>query len=607
MLGHWMRDCANVNMECNICHQFGHKAKVCRECHIRYPNNRSAKSFSSAGQQKWGPPFPEQQKWGPPTSGQQSRQVKSFGTKAKVTENEVSRSDSDDAETINAISGPDPVFMTLVLNGVPVRLEFDTGSRDTIITKSVWSRIGAPTLQESGNIIAYGHSKVPALGRCEVVVQCREQTAILPLIVSNITSESSLLGRTWIETFKLVEYNPKVLHNIVTPGLKTLLQEFADIFSESTTGIKGVQATLHVRPREKFRKARARAVPFTLQPKVEEELQRLEKVGIIEKVNVAPKGTTPIVPVVKPNGSIRNSGDFKLSVNRIIDPQQYPMPRIDELLQSMANGERYSKIDLSDAYLQVEVDDNWKQYLVITTHRGLYRYNRLPFGVSAAPAIFQSVMDQIIQGLQATRAYIDDVSVTGRDDKDHLANLRSLFERFRKYGVWLKRQKSTFMADSMVYLGHQVTRFGTQPVDVKCKAIAQMPAPRNVKELEVFLGMVQFYSAYITNLSTTAGPFNAVRNKGVAWNWSVERDKAFGTLKLELQSRNVLAYFDEALPVGLSTDASNIGIGAVLYHIYPDGTERPIQYASKTLNSAERNYAQIEKEALAIIFGVKKF
>ena len=108
MLGHWMRDCAYVNKECNICHQLGHKAKVCREWHIRYPNNRSAKSFSSAGQQKWGPPPPEQQKYGPPTSGQQSRQVKSFGTKAKVTENEVSRSDSDDAETINAIPGRTP-------------------------------------------------------------------------------------------------------------------------------------------------------------------------------------------------------------------------------------------------------------------------------------------------------------------------------------------------------------------------------------------------------------------------------------------------------------------------------------------------------------------
>ena len=594
-MGHWASECFFNNAKCNKCHEIGHKAIVCDKWHRRQQNRSSVPNNFEDGVQSSG------------NKRQPDFKNKHFNTKAKTTDNDGDLSDSEHEETLNAINGPDPVFMSLEINNVLVRLEVDTGSRDTIIPKSVWTRIGSPSLHKTGHIIAYGQSKVSALGRCNVQVSCRNQEATLPLVVSDLKSETSLLGRTWIDTFKLVQYESSVLHRIATPGLESLLREYADLFAESLEGIKGVKATLHVRPGSTFKQFRARAVPFALQPKLDAELHRLESFGIIEKVDIAPKGTTPVVPILKPNGTLRVCGDSKVSVNQIIDPQQYPMPRTDELLQSMAHGERYSKIDLSDAYLQVEVDDVSKQYLVITTTRGLYRYNRLPFGVSAAPAIFQSVMDQIIQGLQATRAYLDDVAVTGRNDSEHLTNLRALFERFRKYGVRLKRPKCEFMADSMVYLGHQVTRFGTQPVESKCEAIARMPSPTNLNKLESFLGMVQFYSAYIPNLSSTAGPLNALRRKGTLWKWTPRCEQAFQTLKLDLQSRNVLAYFDENVEVGLATDASEYGIGAVLFHIYPNGTERPIQYASKTLNSAERNYAQIEKEALALIYGVKKF
>ena len=532
--------------------------------------------------------------------------TKQNGSKAKATEIDQS-SGSDREETLNSIPGPDPVFMTLDINGTPVELEVDTGSRDTIIPKSVWCRIGCPVLQSTGDIIAYGKSKVPALGRCDVEVTFRNQSATLSLIVSDLKSETSLLGRTWIDTFSCVHYDTTPLHHLTTSGLESLLREYSDLFAESTDSIKGVKATLHVKPNATFKQFRARPVPFALHAKLDAELNRLESAGIIEKVDIAPKGTTPVVPVVKPNGTVRLCGDFKVSVNKIIDPQQYPMPRTDELLQAMAHGTCFSKIDLSDAYLQVEIDEASKPFLVITTHKGLYRYNRLPFGVSAAPAIFQSVMDQIIQGLPATRAYLDDVSVTGVNATSHLANLRALFDRFRKYGVHLKRSKCEFMTDLMVYLGHQVSSNGTQPVESKCEAIARMPAPTNLKELESFLGMVQFYGSYIQNLSTITGPLNELRKKGVFWKWTPKCENAFNSLKSALQSRQVLAYFDETLRVGLATDASEYGIGAVLFHMYPDGTERPIQYASKTLTPAERNYAQIEKEALSIIFGVRKF
>ena len=171
----------------------------------------------------------------------------------------------------------------------------------------------------------------------------------------------------------------------------------------------------------------------------------------------------------------------------------------------------------------------------------------------------------------------------------------------------MKRKKCRFLSPSVDYLGYRIDRYGLHAMPEKVAAIVEAPQPTNVQELRAFLGLVQYYGRFLKQLSTLLYPLNRLLGKGVPWKWTQACKKSFQELKAQLASTQVLAHYDMNLPVRLDCDASAYGVGAVLSHMFPDGTERPIAYASRTLSAAEKNYAQIEKEALALIFGVKKF
>ena len=173
----------------------------------------------------------------------------------------------------------------------------------------------------------------------------------------------------------------------------------------------------------------------------------MESLDIISKVETAEISTTPIVPVLKPSGQVRICGDFKVSVNQYLDLIQYPLPLIEEVFERISSGQVFSKLDLSDAYLQVELDDESKRHVVITTYRGLYRYNRVCFGLSSEPAIFQGIIEQILRTVKKVQPYSDDIALKGANLDDHLRILRHVFPKLGQPGLKLKREKcvrSTF-------------------------------------------------------------------------------------------------------------------------------------------------------------------
>ena len=158
---------------------------------------------------------------------------------------------------------------------------------------------------------------------------------------------------------------------------------------------------MYVRDDAQYKIYKPRPVPFSLRQGVEAGIAKLEADDVLEKVETAEFGATPIVPVPKAKGEVRICGDFKVSLNKYVDRQHYPLPHIDELFATLKNGRRFAVIDLRDAYLQVELDEDSRKYAVITTHKGLYRYKRLAFGLSAAPAIFQSIIEHVLVRLPA--------------------------------------------------------------------------------------------------------------------------------------------------------------------------------------------------------------
>ena len=366
------------------------------------------------------------------------------------------------------------------------------------------------------------------------------------------------------------------------------------------------EATLQLKEGARPNFCRARSVPFALKETIEKELDRLGSKGILEKVTHS-EWAAPVVPVPKAEGQIRLCGDYKVTINPVLEVDQYPLPKPDNIFATLATGKYFSKIDLTHAYQQMKLKEDSCHLVTINTHRGLFRYTRLSFGVASAPSIFQKVMDTVLQGLPKVICYLDDILVSGATREEHLQNLENVLQRLQQYNIRAKRSKCAFMCESVDYLGHCIDATGLHTLSSKVKAVQNALQPKNVQELRSFLGLLHYYGKFLPNLATLLHPLNALLKSGSKWVWSTECSKAFQAAKQLLVTAPVLAHYDPELPIRLAGDASAYGIGAIISHICEDGSERPIAFASQTLSPAEMNYPQIEKEALSLIYGVTKF
>ena len=349
------------------------------------------------------------------------------------------------------------------------------------------------------------------------------------------------------------------------------------------------------------------SVPFALRDKVEQELELLQKQGTLEPVDIS-EWAAPIVVVLKKDcKSVRICGDFSVTVNPVSKLDRYPIPKVEDLFARLSKGKLFSKLDLSQAYQQLTLDEDSKKYVVINTHRGLFRYTRLPFGIASAPGIFQRVIESLFQGINGVVVYLDDILITGESDETHLKALDEVLSRLDRAGLRVKRSKYAFMRPSVTYLGHKIDSEGLHTLPERVRAVEEAPAPKSVSGLKSYLGMLTYYSKFLPNLSTTLHALYTLLRKDVHWNWGPAEAEAFVASKKSLTSSGCLTHFDSSLPLTLACDASSYGLGAVLSHKMANGEERPIAYASRTLTPSERNYSQLEKEGLACIFGIKKF
>ena len=386
-----------------------------------------------------------------------------------------------------------------------------------------------------------------------------------------------------------------------------LLDSFKDtVFKPGLGTLKGISAHLELKKDVTPKFCKARPVPFALKGKIESTLDEMEKQGQLEKTMTS-DWASPIVPVQKPNVTMRICGDYKITLNKNLEINHYPLPRYEECFQAMKGGQKFSKLDLKQAFNQVPLDESSKNLTTMNTSKGLYRWKRLPFGIASSPGIFANIMDKVLQSLSGVAWYQDDIIITGPNDQKHIDNLKAVLERLDKYGLTVCEAKCEFLQDSVIYLGFRIDKNGISLLPERVSDLKRAPTPTNLKELASFLGMIQYYGKFISNFATITEPLNLLRRKEVPWHWTDKQQMAFEAVKNALTSNDVLVHYDEGLPLKLDCDASSVGLGVVLSHTFPDGVERPISFASRTLSNTERNYAQIEKEALSIVWGIKKF
>ena len=566
------------------------KQAVCHKCKKRGHIKRACRSRGGPGQQ--------------PFRGRRER--------AKWVEAENGSSESDEEFTVRMVkvNTPQPILVDIKVNGKTLTMEVDTGAGLFLISESTLKQVMPEALvniqETSVRMKTYSGEPIKVLGKVQVAVEYGEQHARLPLYVV-AGNGPTLLGRQWLVGPIRLDWKTIGLHRVsVQSGLDTLLQKYDGIFQEEIGTMNVIRADLKVRENATPRFHRPRQIPFALKEPVERELKRLETSGILKRVTHS-EWAAPIVSVPKKDGRVRVCGDYKVTVNPSLDVDQYPLPKAEDLFATLANGKAFTKLDLSQAYQQMLLTEQSAKFTTINTHLGLFEYTRLPFGIASAPAIFQRAMDEILSGIPGVICYIDDILITGSSDAEHFERLEEVLKRLQQHELRLKKDKCRFMQPSVEYLGHLIDAAGIRPLPSKLEAIINAPAPVNVQQLRAFLGLLNYYSKFVANLSTVLNPLNRLLGHNVKWKWTAECDRAFTLAKEKLVSSTVLAHYDTTLPIKLAADASAYGVGAVISHVYPDGTEKPVAFASRTLTSSERNYAQIEKEALALIYGVKYF
>lgn len=349
---------------------------------------------------------------------------------------------------------------------------------------------------------------------------------------------------------------------------------------------------------------KAYSVPYKLRDDVEKELSKMCDEGILKPVKHS-QWASPIVIVPKTN-SIRICIDAKRTINKFIEMEHYPLPRMDDIFADLSNCEFFCVIDLSKAYLQLEVSVESQEYLTINTSKGLFRYTRLPFGVASAPSIFQSVMDQVLINLKGVKCYLDDILVGASNKLECKNKLLLVLQRLHDHNIKINLDKCKFFVMEVNFLGHTISKLGISPKSGKMDAILKAPAPKNLTELQAYLGLLNYYGRFIPNLSMEIRKLYDLLRKDVKFDWNSDTQKVFENSKQLIVKNNILELYDPNKEIIVSADGSPYGVGAVLSHLV-NGVEKPVLFVSSSLSPAEKNYSQLHREALAIVFAIKKF
>lgn len=352
--------------------------------------------------------------------------------------------------------------------------------------------------------------------------------------------------------------------------------------------------------------------PYRLTPAKKEvmraELDKMLADDIVEECESAWGAPALLVP--KANGKVRFCVDYR-KLNAVTKTDVYPMPLIDELVQSTKKNCFMSSIDMRSGYWQVSVREQDRDKTAFLTPFGTYRFKRMPFGLKNSPSTFQRLIDRLRSGASlkdvTLLAYQDDLLViTEGNFEKHVEDLRAVFERLRMFKLRANREKCVFARDEVKYLGHVITQDGVSPDDDKVRAVLDMKAPSSLKHLRTFIQTCSWFRKFIPNFSGIAEPLTRLTKKNQQWSWGPDQDRAFEDLKQRLSSAPVLRQADYSKPFIVRTDASNYALGAVL--LQGEGKdERPIEYASRLLTQAERNYSTTEREALAVVWAIEKF
>lgn len=319
--------------------------------------------------------------------------------------------------------------------------------------------------------------------------------------------------------------------------------------------------------------------------------------------------SSPIILVKKKGGDYRMCVDFRM-LNSVTIKERYPMPIIEDEIARLAGQAWFITLDLASGYYQVPIGEQSKHLTSFVTPDGQFEFNRMPFGLANAPAVFQRMMNQLLGSSRFSKAmaYIDDLLIYGKDPDECLDRLEDILKLIEKANLTLNLSKCQFLMEDIDYLGYQISSAGMQPGEKKIISVANFPKPSNVHQVRQFLGLVSYFRKFIEGFATIAYPLTKLLKKDALWDWGDLQDRAFEELKTRLITRPILTIYDPKGILELHTDASKIGIGGILFQkITEEDSLRPIAYYSRQTSPEEKHFHSYELETLAVVDSLRKF
>ena len=518
--------------------------------------------------------------------------------------------DSEDTEEILAVSHNQStskaIYCEMVLGKVPIKFQIDCGATVNVIP----SHLVSPSIDVAPTDVTlrmWNNSMVKPKGQANLKLRnpkTKKKYRVHFIVVEqNLTP---ILSRSCGEKMKLITVNYKNFKTVNSVSVAPVQDCHPDVFQENLGTFPG---KVHLEINEDVQPVVCppRRIPVALKARVKEKLAKMTKAGILEKVEEPSAWVSQMAVTTKKNGDLRICIDPR-PLNKALKREHHMMPVLDDLLPELARAKVFSRLDLKDGYWHCVLDEPSSQLTTFQTPFGRFRWKRLPFGLNVSAEIFQKRLKETMEGLTGVECIADDILVWGvgetkeEAEKDHDKNLEALLTRAGVKGHQYKKAKCQFKTEATDFQGHVITANGLKADPNKVKAILEMKAPRNVAEVRILRGTINYMARFLPDLSSVIEPISRLVKEDVPWHWETEQAEAFERIKLLISGSPVLTYYDAKKELVLQCDASEKALGATLLQ-----DAKPVAYASRALTEIETRYAQIEKEALSVAWSLEHF
>lgn len=489
-------------------------------------------------------------------------------------------------------------ILTLRVENKKVDFKCDTGAQVNVISLRDLKKIvddDMPEWSETKIILeAFGGTHLFPLGKISLKIIVDDAMYDTEFIIIK-ESVRPILGLSSLRDLKIL----KNVNSIENKGKNIVINKYCELFQG--VGQFKMPLELHTQLGAKPVVRPPRRVPHALMERLSAKLRSLEDQQIIEKVEQPDSFVSNLVIIEKVDKSLRLCLDPK-ELNNVLVRKYHLIPTLEEILTKLSNKSIFSVLDLSDGFYNIRLTEESTKLCTFSSPFGCYRFLRLPFGLSVSPEIFQKYSEQTFGDIPGVVIYCDDLLICAENDEEHDKILTQVFERAKKCNVRFNQRKFQYKLKEVKYFGHIFSENGMKIDPDRIKAIVDLKSPKNKKELQIILGMINYLRRFVTGLAEMAAPLQMLLKKDMEWLWTQVHENVFVGIKNCISKAPVLQNFNSKLPVTIQCDASKDGLGCCLMQ---DG--KPVSYASRSLTSAEKNFSQIEKELLSVVWSTKKF